>query len=192
MILGLTGGIGSGKSTVSHYICDKYGFELVDADVISREITRPGSPILSEIAETFGKEYILPDGNLDRKALGSAVFAMPDGKQKLDNIMMAKILEMIDQRIAGAKGNLLVDAALLFEEGIYLKVDKSILIDADLNTRIMRVCDRDKSSETDVRNRIKNQMPQEEKRKLADIVINNDGTLKELYLKVDNIMTNMI
>ena len=192
MILGLTGGIGSGKSTVSEYICEKYGFELVDADIVSREIVEPDSPLLKEIADTFGEEYILPDGNLDRKALGRDVFAMSDGKKKLDSIMMAEILDIIDERIANAKDNLLVDAALLFEEGIYLKVDKSILVDADLDTRIMRVCDRDKSCEIDVMNRIKSQMPSDEKRKLADIVIDNDGTVEELYEKVDNIMADMV
>ncbi len=192
MILGLTGGIGSGKSTVSKYIHDHYGFDVIDADIVAREIVEPGSPILDEIASVFGGRFILPDGNLDRKALGKEVFSRPDGKEKLDGIMMGAILDRIRHAVDNAEGDLLVDAALLFEEDIDKMVDRTILVDADPESRVRRVCERDGISETDVMNRISNQMSSEEKRALADIVIDNDGTLEDLYQKVDNVFETMI
>ncbi len=192
MILGLTGGIGSGKSTISKYIHDHYGFDVIDADIVAREIVEPGSPILGEIASVFGGRFILPDGNLDRKALGKEVFSRPDGKEKLDGIMMSAILDRIRHAVDNAEGDLLVDAALLFEEDIDKMVDRTILVDADPESRVRRVCERDGISETDVMNRISNQMSSEEKIALSDIVIDNYGTLEDWYQKVDNVFETMI
>ncbi len=192
MIIGLTGGIGSGKSTVSGYICEKYGFRLVDADQISRELVKKGSPLLEEIARTFGPRFITDKGELRRKALGREVFSREGGKEKLDSIMMPAILDAIRGEAENAGENLLIDAALLFEEGIDGMADTTILVDADEETRVRRVCARDGACPEDVRNRIKNQMPSEDKRKLADHVIDNSGSVSELYENVDNLLRTMI
>ena len=97
-VIGLTGGIGTGKSTVSKYLASR-GFEIIDADLIARQIVQPGSPLLDEIGSTFGSQFILPDGSLDRKALGAYVFSDSHRRKQLDDIMMGRIVSTIRERI---------------------------------------------------------------------------------------------
>ena len=186
-VIGLTGGIGTGKSTVSRYLASR-GFEIIDADLIARQIVQPGSPLLDEIGETFGRQFILPDGSLDRKALGAYVFSDSHRKKQLDDIMMGRIVSTIRERIRTAKCNVIVDAPLLFEVGLDADVEAVWLVDAADEVRIKRVCARDNIPAQQVSDRIKNQMPQSEKTAKSDEVIDNSGSEEELYQQIDRLI----
>ncbi len=186
-VIGLTGGIGTGKSTVSEYLASK-GFEIIDADLIARQIVQPGSPLLDKIGSTFGTRFILPDGSLDRKALGTYVFQDSARKKQLDDIMMGSIVSDIRERIENAKNRVIVDAPLLFEAGLDADVDYIWLVDASDEVRIRRVCARDNISAGQVKDRISSQMPQSEKAAKSDEIIDNSGSEEELYRQIDRLI----
>ena len=186
-VIGLTGGIGTGKSTVSRYLASK-GFEIIDADLIARQIVQPGSPLLDEIGRVFGAQFILPDGSLDRKALGAYVFSDSRRKKQLDDVMMGSIVSTIRERIQTAKGRVIVDAPLLFEVGLDADVETVWLVVAADEVRIKRVCARDNIPAQQVSDRIKNQMPQSEKAAKSDEVIDNSGSEEELYQQIDRLI----
>lgn len=185
MKIGLTGGIGTGKSTVSDYLIEKYGFKIVDADKISREIVQKGSPLLNKIAETFGSQFIDEDGCLKRKDLGAYVFAEKSRKEQLDSIMKGEIVKLCSERVMESEGNVILDAPLLYEFDLDKYVEEVWLVDADIDVRIARVCARDGISEKEVRDRIANQMGQDEKRARADVILDNSGTKEELHQQID-------
>ena len=190
MKIGITGGIGSGKSTVTDYLADQ-GYPVVDADDIARQIVRKGSPVLSQLAEALGSEILTPEGELDRALTAEMVFGDPDKKQILNDIMWKAIGEVMEGEIASLEDEgypvIFVDAPLLFEAGVDRLCNRTILITADLELRIRRVCERDGVTEDEVRQRIASQMDDDAKRRLADYVIENDGTVEELYRKLDEI-----
>ncbi len=190
-VIGLTGGIGTGKSTVSAYLASK-GFEIIDADLIARQIVTPGSPLLDEISNAFGEHFILPDGSLDRKALGAYIFKDKNKKAQLDNIMMGTIISIIRERIQNAKGNIIVDAPLLFETGLDADVEVVWLVDAEDEIRIRRVCARDNISAQQVADRIDNQMSQNEKKIKSDEIIDNSGSEEELYQQLDQLIDKYV
>lgn len=192
-VLGLTGGIGTGKSTAAEFL-KGIGFAHVDADQISRGLTADGSPMLAILDNVFGPEgemgvagkVILDEnGSLDRKGLAAIVFTDEKKKAKLDEIMMSSIIAEIDRQINDYKQSsetkgIILDAPLLFEAGLQDRCDKVMLMTADMQVRIERVCLRDNTSEEDVRNRIANQMSDDEKIPMADIVVDNSGSREEL------------
>ena len=193
-VMGLTGGIGTGKSTAASYLREK-GFAHVDADEISRGITADGSPMLQILDDVFGPEGemgqpgvdILDEkGSLKRKVLGSIVFSDPEKKIRLDELMMGAIVEEIDRQIAAAHQEeccgIMLDAPLLFEVGLDAKCDLVLLIVADMDVRVQRVCLRDGISEKEVRDRISNQMSDDEKIARADLIVENSTTV-ECFLK---------
>lgn len=182
-VIGLTGGIGTGKSTVSKYLIDK-GFEIIDADQIGKDIVEPGSPLLDKLAEAFGAEFVV-DGVLQRKKLGSYVFESPERKEKLDDIMMGTILRIIRERASACSGNCIIDAALLFEVGLDKDCDEVFVVDADQEVRIDRVMKRDGISRQDVIDRINRQMDMKEKLARADVVLDNSNSKEELYQQID-------
>ncbi len=186
-VIGLTGGIGTGKSTVSEYLASK-GFEIIDADLIARQIVQPGSPLLDKIGSTFGSRFILPDGALDRKALGAYVFQDGSRKKQLDDIMMGSIVSNIRERIQNAQSSVIVDAPLLFEAGLDADVELVWLVDASDEVRIRRVCARDNISVGQVKDRISSQMPQSEKAARSDEIIDNSGSEEELYRQIDRLI----
>jgi dephospho-CoA kinase len=186
-VIGLTGGIGTGKSTVSQYLASK-GFEIIDADLIARQLVMPGSPLLDEIGRTFGSRFILPDGSLDRKALGAYVFKDSRRKKQLDDIMMASIVSAVRDRIQNARNRVIVDAPLLFEAGLDADVEAVWLVDASDEVRITRVCARDNISAQQVADRIGNQMSQSEKAAKSDEIIDNSGSEEELYRQIDRLI----
>lgn len=205
MVIGLTGGIGTGKSTAAAYLREK-GLAHIDADGISRELTEKGSPMLPLIDSIFGPkgrmgdgstEVVGTDGSLDRKALASMVFSDMKKKEMLEEIMFDAIIEEIDFQIqeserAGTYGAAILDAPLLFEAGLETMCDKVILLVADETVRIERVCARDGVTSRDVRNRINSQLSDEEKIKRADMVVDNSGSEKELYEKLDMCMRKLL
>lgn len=197
-VIGLTGGIGTGKSTAAQYLRSK-GLAHVDADKISHSLTADGSPMLRVLDEVFGPmgtmgvegvEILNTDGTLNRKALASLVFTDPERKKKLDELMFGAIISEIDSRIAGIQSKcqvpaVLLDAPLLFEAGLETRCNQVLLLVADMDIRIARVCARDKTTPEDVGNRIRNQMSDQDKILMADVVIDNSGTQEELFEKID-------
>lgn len=191
-IIGITGGIGCGKSTVSRYLEEK-GFYIVDADKIARRIVEPEDPdtVLPRLRELFGEEIVDSSGRLRRKALAEIVFNSPEEKKKMDDLMLGKIVGIIKSRAeecrkapAGRKA-VFLDVPLLFETDLHTITDENWLVDVADDLRIARVMERDGATRKQVEDRIRNQMPQEEKRKMATLVLDNDGDLKELYGEID-------
>lgn len=192
MIVGLTGGIGSGKSTAASYLTEA-GLIHVDADLISHQLTEkiPGedNPVLIEIGQVFGGEVLHQDGSLDRAGMAALVFSDPAKKQALEDILFREIRAEIDRQIeAAGDAPVLLDVPLLFESGLDRICDHIILISADLDVRLDRVTLRDGCSREDVLARIRNQMPEDEKKALADFVVDNSGTTEELFLQLDQVL----
>lgn len=212
LIIGLTGGIGSGKSTAAEYFLEK-GFAHIDADLIAHEITAEGMPIIDVLQETFGPgsdynkdniEILDAPGKLNRRAMARVAFADDMTREKFDNIMFAEIIRVIEKRIAeieqeddqakarGERGydGILIDAPLLFESEANELCDLVILITADMEERITRVAIRDKATRKEIQSRIDSQYDDDIKAKLADFVVDNNGTVENLYEKLDEIRSN--
>ena len=186
-VIGLTGGIGTGKSTASEYL-RKQGFSIIDADRISREIVEPGTLLLKELEKNFGSGIIKDDGTLDRKALAAIVFSDKEKKSRLDGLMHGHILDEIERKISesqsGEGRGIIVDAPLLFETGLEKKCDQVWLITADDKLRILRVCERDGMDPEEVRARIQNQMADEEKKERAHRIVDNSGSKEALLAQL--------
>jgi dephospho-CoA kinase len=187
-LVGLTGSISTGKSTVSAMFAHQ-GARVIDADLLSREVVMPGQPAYARILEEFGSHLVLEDGSLDRKALGAIVFADPARRKRLEEIThpavgarQQRILSVLDEE--GFEGIVLWDAALLFETGGVSKMDKVVVVFADPDTELRRLVTRDGFSEADARVRIASQMSIAEKAKRADYVIDNSGTREETERQV--------
>lgn len=190
--IGLTGGIGTGKTTVSEYLKEK-GCVIIDADKISKEMTEKGSPALEEIKKSFGEKYISKEGTLERKLLGDLVFNDPEALEKLHAIITKKVEEKIDLILKQLKKQaiddiVVIDAPLLFECGMESVADENWLITADMQVRIDRVKKRDGLSEKQILDRINNQMSEDEKRGKSRCIIDNSGTVEDLYRHIDKII----
>ncbi len=187
-VIGLTGGIGTGKSTVSAYLREK-GCRIIDADRMAHQMTEKGSPCLAEIEAAFGKEFFLEDGSLDRKKLGETVFADPAKKEQLEQIITQKVIEKtlaeIEQYRDRNEKLVVLDAPLLFECGMQGDTDENWLVTCDKSVRFARIAARDGLSEEEIEKRVRSQMPTEQKEKLADCVIDNSRDLPWLHAQVD-------
>lgn len=194
-IIGLTGGIGSGKSTASAYLKQK-GCLLIDADKISQSLTEKGSPYLEILRETFGEAFFSAEGELDRKKLGRLVFAEPEQKKKLEKIITDAVIKITLDRMEklkkeGFKGIAILDAPLLFECGMQAYTDESWLVAAEPETVIERVKARDEMNEADIKSRMENQMPLAKKKALADRILDNSEDLPHLYRQLDREMDRL-
>ncbi len=190
--VGLTGGIGSGKSTVSAYM-EKRGIPVIDADKIAREIVKKGSPVLKELSEAFGHDIIDVKGDLDRKKLASRAFSNAESKNILDRITQKRIYDIAYSRLKklsleGKEKMVLIDAPLLFEFGLSRLVDEIWVVSADLKTRVERVAERDKISREQISRIEENQLDEEEKEKKADRVLDNSGTKEQLYEQIERLL----
>lgn len=191
LIIGLTGSIASGKSTVSRMF-GTLGIPVVDADKIARDVVEPGEPALKEIADTFGNEVLLVDGTLDRKKLGAIVFEDAASRNQLNRIMhpaiRTRMLRERDEHAASGVPAVVLDIPLLFESGLSHFVDKTIVVAVDEAVQLERLMMRDESTEQDARKRISSQMPIKEKARQADAVIDNNGTENEAFLQLKNLL----
>lgn len=180
-MIGLTGGIGSGKSSVAR-IFSALGATVIDTDEIAHRLTAKGTPALSAIIEQFGSSYQLPDGNLDRARLRKRVFSDHASKEKLETLLHPLIKQEVVSEMAGAQGPYLVLVIpLFFETGAYRDlVDRVLVVDCDENQQISRTMSRSKLSAEEVRSIMAHQAPRAERIKQADNLLSNRGNHADL------------
>jgi dephospho-CoA kinase len=188
ILVGLTGGIGSGKSTVSALLVER-GAVVLDADQIVRELQQPGSPVLAELAQRFGPEVLDADGALDRDAVARIVFADPDALADLNKIVHPAVGREMNRRIrehAATDHVVVLDIPLLVErprEGL----QATIVVDVPTEVQVERLVGFRGFSEEDARARIANQATREQRLAVADVVIDNSGTLDDLIPQIDRL-----
>ncbi|WP_079475776.1 dephospho-CoA kinase [Marinococcus halophilus] len=191
MVIGLTGGIASGKSLVADTLREQ-GLPVIDADVISREVVEPGEPALEQIIEHFGPEILQLDGTLDRKKLGSVIFNDTEKRQVLNQIIHPAVRQRMmtkrDNLVREGNEHVVLDIPLLLENNLNFLVDRVIVVYVNESIQKQRLIDRDGRGEEDAAARIKSQMPLEEKRHLADAVVDNSGTEKETKNQVNELL----
>jgi len=178
LLVGLTGGLATGKSTVSD-ILRGLGCVVLDADLLAREVVEPGQPALAEIAREFGPEVLQPDGTLDRKRLGAIVFADPERRRRVEAITHPAIRDRLLARLAelearGFEGIVVWDAPVMIESGGHKHMDRLVVVVADAVTQRARALARD-GDPADVERKIASQMPLADKARRADYVIDNSG-----------------
>lgn len=180
LIIGLTGGIGSGKSAVSERFV-AMGIKVVDADYASRVVVEKGQPALAKIAEHFGADILLEDGTLNRAMLREKIFATPEERKWLESLLHPLINEYIFSELANATTPYaILENPLLFETGQSERCDRILVIDVPVELQVQRVMARDDNPEEQVRAIIKAQIPREERLSRADDVIENDKDLSHL------------
>jgi len=193
-VIGITGGIASGKTTASTHIRDSLGYVLIDADKVAREIVEKGTSGYKSIVRTFGPSIInLNTGEIDRKTLGAIVFANRDLRKKLESITHPRILgrmifEILKQRLVHGK-KVLIDVPLLFESRtpiLYWLCRETFTVDLDTAKQEERLSVRNpEMTKLDIQNRVRSQMPREEKKKFADFVLDNSSSKEELFTQLD-------
>ena len=193
-IIGLTGGIASGKSTVARMM-QNLGIPIVDADVVAREVVEVGKPAYKQIVEQFGEKILLEDGTINRPALGNIIFHQEEKRKKLNEIVhpavRAKMKEDTAKYIQEGHSIVVMDIPLLFESKLTHLVEKTILVYVDETTQLRRLMERNNLSEEDALARISSQMPLKEKVELADEVIDNNGTIMETEVQLNTILEKM-
>jgi dephospho-CoA kinase len=184
LIIGLTGGIGSGKSTVAEAF-RQLGIETVDADQASRAVVEPGMPALAAISAQFGSQIIQADGSLDRAALRQIIFTDPAQKLWLESLLHPLIRDwIIEQLKAATSAYVILESPLLFETDQHQLVHKTVLVDLPEALQIERACARDGNQADQIQRIIDAQMPREEKLSRADIVLDNSESLDTLAARV--------
>ncbi|MFE2990498.1 dephospho-CoA kinase [Streptomyces sp. NPDC059262] len=190
--VGLTGGIGAGKSEVSRLLVE-HGAVLIDADRIAREVVEPGAPGLAAVVEAFGSDVLTPDGSLDRPALGAIVFADADRLAVLNSIVHPLVGARSAELEAAATGDSVVvhDVPLLAENGLAPLYDVVVVVDANPETQLDRLVRLRGMSEEDARARMAAQATRDKRLEIADIVIDNDVPLDELHRRVDAVWADL-
>ncbi len=183
--IGLTGGIGSGKSTVSALLAAR-GAVVIDADRIAREVVEPGTPGLAAVVEVFGDGVLAADGSLDRPALATVVFSDPAARARLDAIVHPLVRDRAVELAADAPADavLVNDVPLLVETGQAASYDLVLVVEAELDTRLARLVERG-LPEADARARIAAQATDDQRRAVADVVLDNTGSREQLAGQVD-------
>jgi dephospho-CoA kinase len=179
LLVGLTGGVATGKSTVAE-IFRRLGCVIIDADVLAREVVAPGEPAHDDIVAEFGRGILQRDGTLDRRKLGVIVFAVPEKRKRLEAITHPRIRERFARTLAELEardfaGLVIFDAPVMIESGNYTAMDRLVVVVTDAATQAERLTARDALGAAAVEQRIGSQMPLAEKAKLADYVIDNSG-----------------
>lgn len=184
-IVALTGGIGSGKSTVANAFA-RHGVAVVDADVIARQVVEPGTPALAKIAERFGNEILLASGALNRAVLRQRIFSQPDGKIWLNQLLHPRIRQETQRQLAQATSPYaLWVVPLLVENGLQDRADRVLVIDVNTETQRARTVARDGISRQQVQDILSAQATREQRLAIADDIIDNSGIALEIELSVD-------
>ncbi|MGH9137360.1 MAG: dephospho-CoA kinase [Acidimicrobiales bacterium] len=192
LLVGLTGGIGSGKSTVSAMLTE-HGAVVIDADAITRVLQQPGQPVFDAMVERFGTDIVDDDGVLDRAAVADIVFNDADAKRALEAIVHPAVgAEMVKRMQAHAS----TDAIVVYDVPLLVEAAKRgygtvIVVDVDPELAVRRLVDQRGMSESDARARIANQVDRQQRLAVADIVIDNSGTLDELRQRVDEVWVEL-
>jgi len=194
LLVGLTGGIGSGKSTVARMLAQR-GAVVIDADELARRAVEPGTPGLEKVAEAFGREVVGPDGSLDREAVATRVFADPEARRKLESITHPEVFRLYHEEIEryGDTDTIVVfDAPLIVEAGATEGFDVLVVVTASPEEQVRRVVSDRAMPEEAARARIDAQYPQEKKEAVADVVIPNDGSVEDLERRVDPLWRDLV
>ena len=194
--VGLTGGIASGKSTVSK-IFTSFGAKVLDADEVAREVLLPGQPAWTRLRQVFGQEFFHPDGTVKRKQLRKLVFADPEKRSQLNAIVHPEVMKEINRRSeilssSVQTGVLLVDSPLLLEVGVANRFDKVVVVYVSKSVQINRLQQRDGISEEEAKQALEAQMALSKKVEQADYVIDNSGTLEETQAQVQRVWQELL
>lgn len=191
--VGLTGGIGSGKSAVSELLA-QYGAVVIDYDLLAREVVEPGRPALAAIAQRFGEDLITADGTLNRPGLGAIVFNDPESLRTLESITHPAIRALAVEREAAVAPDAIVvhDNALLIEMGHHTSMDAVVVVDVPQEVQIERLIANRGMSEAEARTRIGNQTSRESRTGVADFIIDNTGSLDELSHNVGGLWESLV
>ena len=191
LVIGLTGGIASGKSTVSNMF-KEMKITVIDADVEARLAVQKGEPAHRKIVEVFGEEILLLDGEIDRQKLGSVIFHDSEKRQMLNNIVHPEVRARMNRQIVEAQheDTVVLDIPLLFESKLTYMVEKTLLVYVDETIQLERLMNRNSLSKEDASARIAAQMPLAEKIQLADAVINNNGSIQETRKQLIDILNS--
>ncbi len=185
MKVGVTGIFASGKGTV----CEMFrelGAEVIDTDIVAREIMEPGQEGLKRLVEVFGGDFINSDGTLDRRGFANSVFGDDEKVRVLNSITHPAILKIVNERSSGS-GIYMINTPLLFESGFDREMDYNIVVTASENQALSRGSQRDKISEDEIKERLKHQIPLNEKIKLADYIIDNSGSIEQTKRQVTDL-----
>jgi dephospho-CoA kinase len=195
MVIGLTGGIASGKSTVSAKL-KQLGAAIIDADLLSREVVSKGEIAYNRIVQCFGENILLPSGQINRKRLGSIVFSDKEKLALLNSITHPEIINKVKDRIqelkAAGEKVIVVDAAILIEMGLYKYMDSVWVVTVDKETQIKRLIERDRYDYRESENRINSQFTNDVRRKYADVIIDNNNSIEDVEKRLEELWHNII
>ncbi|HKN80867.1 MAG TPA: dephospho-CoA kinase [Actinomycetota bacterium] len=193
LLVGLTGGIGSGKSTVARLLEDR-GAVVFDADLLAREAVEPGTPGHTAVIERFGADVLAPGGELDREALASIVFADPSARRDLEQIVHPEVRRLFaegSEEYRDTDRVVVFSAPLLVETGMHTAFEILVVVSATVATQIERLMRQRGMSEASIRARIDAQAPLEDKAAVADFLVDNEGTLDELESQVERLWNDL-
>lgn len=189
MILGVTGNIASGKSSVCRELARR-GAQVVDADQLAREVVAPGSPVLEQLVAAFGEDILKADGSLDRQCLGDLVFSDPSARERLNAIIHPAIAALSAQRLQKLRDTaplVIYEAPLLYEVGAETRVDKVLLVTIDPEVQLARLMERDGLDVRSAQQRLAAQMPQEQKIARADYLVDNSAGRAETIAQIEEL-----
>ncbi len=185
-IVGLTGGIACGKTTASDFFADQ-GIEVIDADLVAREVVEPGQPALSQVVEVFGQSILKPDGTLNRQAMRDLVFADQDKRTQLEAILHPLIRERLAELVAQCQGRYaILSVPLLIESGLKKMADRILVIDVSPEIQLSRLLNRDGITAKQAKAMIAAQLSREERNHTADDIIDNSGSLQNFIDQLES------
>ena len=192
MVIGLTGGIATGKTTVSNYL-KELGYSIIDADVIASQVVEPGTKGLRMITDTFGEKVLTSDGQLDRQHLAQLVFTSSEQLQQLNRILQPIIRERIQELISTSKDPVVViDVPLLYEQHYEDLCDVVMVVSVQPQQQLERLMNRNHFTMDEAKNRVASQMPLSSKERLADVVIDNNGSVEETRQQVKKWLNQVV
>lgn len=185
LVIGLTGGIASGKTTVADLFNQEFGIEIVDADIVARQVVEPGTPGLNAITEQFGHQVIQHDGTLDRAKLREIIFSQPESKTWLNQLLHPMIRkQMLDELTEVKSDYALLVIPLMVENNLQSLADKILVVDVDEETQIQRTVERDKVDVSQAKSILASQASREQRLAIADYVIKNDAKNQKLLPQI--------